>query len=106
MFSRLATLLPLAAFVAVATAAPNARSTCSTGNTICCDQAFSNPLTFLPLAGSLLSVVVNLDAGITCTPISVLAIEGTSCTSQTACCDNDNFNSLVGVSCTPINVNL
>ncbi|KAN0073720.1 fungal hydrophobin [Tylopilus felleus] len=105
MFSRLATLLPLAAFVAVATAAPNARSTCSTGNTVCCNQAFSNPLTFLPVVGSLISAVVNLDAGITCTPISVLALSGTSCTSQVACCDNDNFNSLVGVSCSPINVN-
>ncbi|KAN0073734.1 hypothetical protein V8E55_011988 [Tylopilus felleus] len=106
MFSRLATLLPFAALVAVATAAPNARSTCSTSNTICCNQSFSNPLTFVPLAGSLATVVASVDAGLTCVPISVLAIEGTSCTSQTACCDNDNFNSLVGVNCTPINVNV
>ncbi|KAN0073728.1 hypothetical protein V8E55_011982 [Tylopilus felleus] len=113
MFSRLATLLPFAALVAVATAAPSAvkarnggGSTCSTGNTICCNNAFSNPLTFVPLAGSLISAIISADAGITCSPISVLAVSGTSCTSQVACCDNDNFNSLIGVNCSPININL
>ena len=51
MFSRLATLIPVAALVAVVTAAPNGNggvSQCNTSDQYCCNQAISVGHLFLP----------------------------------------------------------
>ncbi|EEB92853.1 hypothetical protein MPER_08575 [Moniliophthora perniciosa FA553] len=44
--------------------------------------------------------------GVTCSPISILALGGNSCNAQTVCCENNNFNGIVALGCTPINVGL
>uniref|UniRef100_A0A0W0G013 Hydrophobin n=1 Tax=Moniliophthora roreri TaxID=221103 RepID=A0A0W0G013_MONRR len=79
---------------------------CSTGPIQCCNsiQAANSPVA-AGLLG-LLGIAVQSYSGITCTPISVLSLGGNSCTSQTVCCENNNFNSVITLGCTPINVSL
>ncbi|KAK0186257.1 fungal hydrophobin-domain-containing protein [Armillaria mellea] len=83
----------------------------ATGTAQCCDSTES-PSDLSPsvatLLGSLGVVVSDLtaDVGVTCSPISVIGVGGTSCSSQTVCCDDNHFNGLVALGCTPINVGL
>ncbi|ESK81797.1 hydrophobin [Moniliophthora roreri MCA 2997] len=49
---------------------------------------------------------LNIPIGVQCNPISVIGVGGNSCTQQPVCCDNNNFNGVVAIGCTPINVNL
>ncbi|CAA7260205.1 unnamed protein product [Cyclocybe aegerita] len=82
---------------------------CNTGPVQCCNsvqQASSSPI--YQLLGLLGVVAGPIDAliGLTCNPISVIGIGGNSCTSQPVCCTNNNFNGVVALGCTPINVNL
>ncbi|KAF8887548.1 fungal hydrophobin-domain-containing protein [Infundibulicybe gibba] len=111
MFSRISTLfifaLPL---LAAAGAVPRTEpaSQCNTGPVQCCNsvqQASS------PSAASLLGplgVVLgsNVPVGLTCSPISAVGIAGNSCSAQPVCCTGNNFNGLVVVGCTPVNLNL
>ncbi|KAL0945886.1 hypothetical protein HGRIS_012170 [Hohenbuehelia grisea] len=49
---------------------------------------------------------VTAQVGIDCTPVTVIGVaSGSSCSAQPVCCSNNNFNGLVAVGCTPINVN-
>ncbi|KAF8437522.1 fungal hydrophobin-domain-containing protein [Boletus edulis BED1] len=111
MFARFVTIVPLAALAAVAAAAPNALEarnapTCNSGSVYCCNQEFSNTSSFggglLGLLGLLNGIGVN--AGIACTPITIIGAlsNGAQCTQQTACCSNVNQNGLVNVACSPI----
>ncbi|KAI9573453.1 fungal hydrophobin-domain-containing protein [Boletus coccyginus] len=101
MFSRLATLIPIVALVAVATA--DSVSQCNTEDQYCCNTAITQTTQSL----GLIDVLGGLDlgAGITCTPISIIGIPGNSCTQQPVCCTDNNFNGAVNLACTPINVN-
>jgi hypothetical protein len=45
-------------------------------------------------------------AGLTCTPVSVLALAGQSCSQQSACCTGNNFEGAVVLGCDPIAANL
>ncbi|KAG6916348.1 hypothetical protein DXG01_007239 [Tephrocybe rancida] len=78
--------------------------TCSTGPVQCCNSVThaSDPVASL-LAG-LLGLVLGADVavGITCSPLSIIGVGGTSCSSQTVCCDNNNFNGVIAIGCTPI----
>ncbi|PBK59390.1 vegetative mycelium hydrophobin 1, partial [Armillaria solidipes] len=80
-----------------------------TGTAQCCDStesvSFPNVATLL---GTLGVVVGDLTAnvGVTCSPISVIGVGGTSCSSQTVCCDDNHYNGLVSLGCTPLNVGL
>ncbi|KAI9455832.1 hydrophobin 2 [Boletus coccyginus] len=110
MFSRLATLVPIAALVAVATATPgvvearDSVSQCNTSDQYCCNQQITQ---YTSAVSGVLGVLngLNLAGGATCSPISVIGVAGNSCTQQPVCCSNNNFNGLVNVGCTPINVN-
>ena len=119
MFSRIATLLPVAALVAVAAAAPNALearggSQCTTGSNYCCNTSQSIsvrhvlPLSsddsrihcsqsgtiFTGILGGTLSGI-GLLAGVTCTPVTVVGTgSGGSCSQQSVCCSNNNYVSL------------
>ncbi|KJA29558.1 hypothetical protein HYPSUDRAFT_195940 [Hypholoma sublateritium FD-334 SS-4] len=88
-----------------ATSTTTTTSECDTGDAQCC-QSLQNPSdpSTSDLLGTLGVVVQGLTAqvGLTCTPISVLAIAGQSCTAQPACCTGDSFNGLVNLACTPI----
>ncbi|KAI9570794.1 fungal hydrophobin [Boletus coccyginus] len=111
MYSRLATIVPIAALVAVATAAPGvveARDTvsqCNTSDQYCCNSDITQTTSAV---SGLLGILngLNLGAGITCSPIGVIQVAGNSCTQQPVCCTGNTFNGLVNVACTPINVNL
>lgn len=84
---------------------------CTSGTVQCCDSTESasdlSPST-VTLFGLLGVVVSDLTAnvGVTCSPISVIGVGGTSCSSQTVCCENNSFNGVVALGCTPINVGL
>ncbi|TFK30180.1 fungal hydrophobin [Coprinopsis marcescibilis] len=83
-------------------------SACNTGNVQCCNTTMStsNPGT-AALAG-ILGLVGNLGAniGLNCLPINIVALGGNACSQQTVCCTGNQFNGLVAVGCTPINVGL
>ncbi|ESK92236.1 hydrophobin [Moniliophthora roreri MCA 2997] len=88
---------------------PPSGGQCNTGPIQCCNsvQSSSDPATSLLLG--LLGVVlqgINVPIGLTCNPITVIGAGGNSCTAQTVCCENNNFNGVVAVGCTPININL
>ncbi|KAG6848768.1 hypothetical protein H0H93_014268, partial [Arthromyces matolae] len=105
MFARLsaAILLALPLFAV-------AQTSCSTEKQQCCNSVQDAKSSGVAeIVHSLLGVAVEdvtAQVGLTCTPISVLAISGVSCNQQTVCCENNNFNGLVALGCTPINVNL
>jgi hypothetical protein len=124
MFSRLATLLPIAALIAVTAAAPNAIDTrdggsnCSTSDQYCCPTnqlavrhlfPFHCPwmihpsivfqdgenYDFTSAAGGGLISGTGVNAGLTCTPITLLALSsGADCTQQAVCCTNNGLVSL------------
>ncbi|KAF8437069.1 fungal hydrophobin-domain-containing protein [Boletus edulis BED1] len=107
MFARFVTLLPLAALVAVATAAEAPAATCSSGSVYCCNQKFSNSSTFekkdpVGVIDVLLGLGVNV--GVQCSPITVIGAlsNGAQCTKQTACCKDVKQNGLVNFSCAPV----
>ncbi|KAK7036697.1 hypothetical protein VNI00_011362 [Paramarasmius palmivorus] len=82
---------------------------CNTGPVQCCNdvKAASDPS--LAEVFGVLGIVaqgVTGQVGVTCNPISVLGLGGNSCNAQTVCCENNNFNGVVALGCTPINVNL
>ncbi|KAF9534668.1 hydrophobin-319 [Crepidotus variabilis] len=84
-------------------------SQCNTGQVQCCNSvqdANSGAVTTLAgLLGIVLGPVTG-QVGLTCNPISVLGIGGNSCSAQPVCCSGNNFNGLIVVGCTPVNINL
>ncbi|KAI9570790.1 hydrophobin-251 [Boletus coccyginus] len=108
MFARLATLVPVAALVAVVTAAPNGSggsvSQCNTSDQYCCNSVITQ---YTSAVSGVLGVLdgLNLAGDITCSPISIIGVPGNSCTQQPVCCTNNNFNGVANIGCSPINVN-
>ncbi|KAF9481861.1 hydrophobin-251 [Pholiota conissans] len=102
------------ALVSLAAANPTRRNgspsnQCNTGSLQCCNsvQTASSPAAASLLA-SLGVVIQDVTAlvGITCSPITVIGVSGTSCSAQPVCCTNDSFNGVIALGCTPININL
>ncbi|TFK58454.1 fungal hydrophobin [Pluteus cervinus] len=89
----------------VPTSTPIPASQCNTGPIQCCNSVES-VCTTLPLFGLLGIVLSDIDVlvGITCTPITVIGVSGNSCTAQPVCCENDTFNGVVAIGCTPVNL--
>jgi len=113
MFAKLSTVvaISMAAFVAAAPSARGIDNSCNTGPVQCCDSvqdskslAASEPGLF----GLITALVgpITAQVGLTCSPISALAIAGNSCSSQPVCCENNSFNGVVALGCSPINVNV
>ncbi|KAH8109101.1 hydrophobin, partial [Phellopilus nigrolimitatus] len=82
---------------------------CDTGSLQCCQSVQSAGS---PSAANLLGLLgvvaqgVDVPVGITCSPISVIGVGGDSCTADPVCCENNTFNGVVALGCTPINVGL
>ncbi|KAF9478132.1 fungal hydrophobin, partial [Pholiota conissans] len=82
---------------------------CNTGSIQCCSSVQSSSVTGLSeLAGLLGIALPDLTAlvGLTCSPLNVLGIGGTSCSAQPACCTGNTFGGLITLGCTPLNLNL
>ncbi|KAK0236362.1 hydrophobin-251 [Armillaria nabsnona] len=96
-------------FVAGSAVPRGGTSGCTTGETQCCQSVQSTPsdpvATLLGLLGVALGSI-GANVGVTCSPISVIGIGGNSCSAQTVCCEDNSFNGLVALGCTPINVGL
>ncbi|CAA7269621.1 unnamed protein product [Cyclocybe aegerita] len=66
----------------------------------------------LPILGPLLGILglvinpINAIVGVTCSPIDVIGIGGNSCSAQPVCCQNNSFNGIIAIGCTPVNLNL
>ncbi|KJA23934.1 hypothetical protein HYPSUDRAFT_66025 [Hypholoma sublateritium FD-334 SS-4] len=84
-------------------------SQCNTGPVQCCNsvQQANNPVVSLLL--DLLNIgglSGDTQVGTTCSPLSAVGVGSNSCSSQTVCCENNSFNGVVAIGCTPININL
>ncbi|KAF9003077.1 fungal hydrophobin-domain-containing protein [Cyathus striatus] len=84
-------------------------SQCNTGGLQCCQsvQSSSNPAvsTLLGLVGAVVQGAA-VQVGLTCSPISIIGVGGDSCSAQPVCCSNNNFNGVVALGCTPVNLGL
>ncbi|KAF5361841.1 hypothetical protein D9756_002077 [Leucocoprinus leucothites] len=102
-------------FLAAATAVPRTdgdtmpASQCNTGPIQCCDsaQAATSPAvtTLAAALGVVVQGVTGL-VGLTCSPIDIIGVGGNSCTAQPVCCTGNNFQGLIVLGCTPVNLNL
>ncbi|KAF8198089.1 hydrophobin [Pholiota molesta] len=111
MFSKLA--LFAVATMAVFVAAGEIEESCNTGKVQCSYQLHRQLPRVLRHPGftQILALVgVNAQgftgqAGLTCSPITVIgASSGSQCTTQPVCCENNNFNGVAALGCTPINL--
>ncbi|KAF9005092.1 fungal hydrophobin-domain-containing protein [Cyathus striatus] len=96
-------------FTAPPTTTTIAPSQCNTGSIQCCDSVQSASSSAVSSLLGLLGVVIQdltVLVGITCSPLSIVGIGGNSCTAQPVCCENNSFNGLIAIGCTPININL
>ncbi|KAF6756253.1 hydrophobin-251 [Ephemerocybe angulata] len=112
------TLITALALASVAVAVPTGgpilpppipASQCNTGPVQCCNSVQSAGDPSLAALFALLGISVtdvNAIVGLTCTPISVIALPGNSCSAQPVCCTNNTFNGVVALGCTPVNLNL
>ncbi|KAF5348076.1 hypothetical protein D9758_010047 [Tetrapyrgos nigripes] len=97
------------ATLAAATGTPAPASQCNTGNLQCCNSVQSSNTGLVSSLLGLLGVVlgsVDAQVGVTCSPISVIGVGGNSCTAQPVCCENNTFNGIVALGCSPVNLNL
>ncbi|TFK23998.1 fungal hydrophobin [Coprinopsis marcescibilis] len=103
-----------ALFVSALVLATSATDTnqCNGGQVQCCNKSQSaNNLdnsTKTLLAGLNIDVSkLSGNVGVSCTAVNVVGAGGGSkCNLQQVCCSNNNFNGVVALGCTPINIGL
>ncbi|KAL1940954.1 hypothetical protein VTO73DRAFT_7590 [Trametes versicolor] len=107
MFAQLFTLSALA-ILAVATPAPAADASCSTGAIQCCDSVQkADSAAVAPILAGLGVVVQDVNAlvGLTCSPISVVGVGGSdACSANAVCCQDNSFGGLVSIGCAPVSL--
>ncbi|KDR68629.1 hypothetical protein GALMADRAFT_256918 [Galerina marginata CBS 339.88] len=105
MFSKVA-LFVAAAFAASAVASPMIYDSCNSGPVMCCGSLNAPGTAGANYALGLIDVVVTGltgQIGAQCNPITVIgAGTGANCASAPVCCEQNFFNQLVGVNCSPI----
>ncbi|PAV14910.1 hydrophobin [Pyrrhoderma noxium] len=82
---------------------------CNTGPVQCCNSVEPASSGLVGTLLSLLGVVLedlNIDIGVTCSPISIIGVGGSDCNASPVCCENNNFNGLIAIGCVPINISL
>ncbi|KAG2140580.1 hypothetical protein DEU56DRAFT_797490 [Suillus clintonianus] len=96
-------LLPFALLTA-------AQSQCDTGVIECCnkDTLYSQTEPILTEFGLVdVAAVVDAFVGLECSGINVVGTStGCLANQQPVCCENQKYNGIVSIGCTPINVNL
>ncbi|KAF5353715.1 hypothetical protein D9758_008656 [Tetrapyrgos nigripes] len=109
--------ITVAALATLAAATPVRRDQCDTGSLQCCQSVqdthntHNTPNTPNDLVFGLLRLLgiavsdITAPIGLTCSPITV-GVAGNSCTAQPVCCENNSFDGVVALGCTPININL
>nr|AAD41222.1 Pri2p [Cyclocybe aegerita] len=112
--------LPVMAMASPLVPRTDSPSQCNNGSLQCCNSSMTQDRGNLQIAqgvlggllggllglGGLLDLVdLNALIGVQCSPISIVGNANT-CTQQTVCCSNNNFNGLIALGCTPININL
>ncbi|KAJ2919693.1 hypothetical protein MD484_g645, partial [Candolleomyces efflorescens] len=85
---------------------PSGTSQCNTGPVQCCQKVTTSNDKDAGLIIKLLGILVpgTQTVGLSCSPLSVLALGGNSCHAQTVCCQNNGFNGLINLGCTPISI--
>ncbi|KJA15217.1 hypothetical protein HYPSUDRAFT_149463 [Hypholoma sublateritium FD-334 SS-4] len=82
---------------------------CNTGNLQCCNSVQSASSGSVSHLLGILGIVVanpNVPVGVTCSSISAIGVSGESCNAQPVCCENNKFNGLIAIGCSPVNLNL
>ncbi|KAK0194963.1 hydrophobin-251 [Armillaria mellea] len=109
MFSRISTLTvaALVAYTAAQTTTTVTGGKCNSGSLQCCKSVQSPSSSAVQNALGVLNIpigTVTANVGLTCDPITVVGLGTTQCDYQPACCDNNNYNGVVALGCTPVNV--
>ncbi|KJA23675.1 hypothetical protein HYPSUDRAFT_162989 [Hypholoma sublateritium FD-334 SS-4] len=109
-YSTLFAVVSAASLVVSVASAPSGttENSCNTGSLQCCNSMQASNSTTVKNILNLLGLDISLsgvdgDVGVNCSP---LLGSGSACTAQPVCCNNDQFNALVVVGCTPISVNI
>ncbi|KAI0720858.1 fungal hydrophobin-domain-containing protein [Fomitopsis betulina] len=80
---------------------------CNTGPVVCCNSVespgglSSSTKGILGLLGISVGDILD-DVGLGCSSL----VGGASCSANTLCCENNNFNGLINIGCVPINISL
>ncbi|KAH9479146.1 Fruiting body protein SC1 [Psilocybe cubensis] len=117
MFARTSALVLALPLLAAASAVPRTdgpSNQCNTGPVQCCNSLLSSTSStsnsLLGLLGIVLGDITGLlgrsTLPVNCSPLSVVGIGGNSCSTQPVCCTNNQFNGLINLGCSPININL
>nr|BAB84546.1 hydrophobin-263 [Pholiota nameko] len=110
MFARAASVFVLSLpILATANVLPRQDNQCNTGSLQCCSSVQSSSSSLVAILLGLLGVAaggLTGQVGVTCSPITVIGVSGTSCSEQPVCCTGNTFNGVIATGCTPVNVNL
>ncbi|KAI5121527.1 hypothetical protein M0805_002587 [Coniferiporia weirii] len=121
MNSFIRVLFFLCALFAVATASPKPSKTtsssaptptpsqCNTGPIQCCQSVEPATSSVVTTLLALLGIVLedlDVNVGLTCSPLSIIGIGGDTCDASPVCCENNTFNGIIAIGCSPININL
>ncbi|KAG1732436.1 fungal hydrophobin [Suillus paluster] len=103
MIASILALLPFALFAAAQS------SQCDTGTIQCCESStsYSTAQWMYPEYG-IVDVAAAVDAvvGLTCSGVTVVGTSsGCEANQQPLCCEDNSYNGVVSLGCTPINVN-
>ncbi|KAK0213253.1 hydrophobin-251 [Desarmillaria ectypa] len=110
MFSRISTFT-VVALVAYAAATKTTTTVtggkCNSGSLQCCKSVQDPSSSAAQSAFGVASIPigsVTADVGLACDPITVVGLGTTQCDNQPACCENNNYNGVVALGCTPVNL--
>ncbi|THU90445.1 fungal hydrophobin [Dendrothele bispora CBS 962.96] len=103
------TLLASLATLATLAAATIPASQCTTGPIECCDSvqpASSDAVSKVLATIGVVLQDVNVDVGLTCSPVSVIGVGGNSCSASPVCCEDKTFAPLAAINCVPVDLSL
>ncbi|KAF9533293.1 hydrophobin, partial [Crepidotus variabilis] len=84
-------------------------NSCNTGPVQCCNdvhQSNSNTANLIHQVFGI-NIPVTGNVGTQCSPITAVGVgSGAQCSSQPVCCENNHYEGLIVVGCTPININI